>query len=510
MSLLYKWLQSAVSERADPSETAGANALVYRDTYISWRGLLHRVDRRAQDLRSLGVGPGSWVGLMLGNVPDFVIIALALSKLRAVVVPIDPTTSSRDLDMILEATPLRALITRPHGTDSLAAPVNTLRIEKRPAPQRFAPESRRRLQGTLLTASLYRRETPPAPAKNPPSVVLFTLDGGGDPKGVVRGDDQLAAVADVVGQTLDLRSGERTLCITPLYRSYGFDTGLLGCLAHRTTLILDDDTVVPKLSKLLLEQSVDVLPGTPAAFAAMARSPTARPLRLRAARFISSGAPLQPGVAESFQTRFGVRLLSCYHTTETGPVTIDREGKHPLTVGKPFEGVEVRVAAANGAPLPTATPGPVWVRGAGVSGDFIPKLALKPRDGVAPVGRADAEGWFRTGDLGYFDKNGRLALTGREDDLVKVDGRRLALGEVEGCLEAFANVRAAQARVEYDDFGDPRVVAKVVRSGRVRVEEIIDHCARNLAPYKVPHHIEFAEALDDDAATPAGPRSDTP
>src|ERR1700690_3110260 len=94
---LYQWLSHVASDRGS------GKALVYRDTYLSWRGLLHRVDRRAQELHALGIGPGAWVGLMLGNVPDFVILALALSKIDAVVVPLDPTTGNRELEMVLEA-----------------------------------------------------------------------------------------------------------------------------------------------------------------------------------------------------------------------------------------------------------------------------------------------------------------------------------------------------------------------------------------------------------------------
>ena len=78
---LYEWLSSVATDRGS------GKALVYRDKYLSWRGLLHRVDRRAQELHAMGIGPGAWVGLMLGNVPDFVILALALSKIEAVVVP---------------------------------------------------------------------------------------------------------------------------------------------------------------------------------------------------------------------------------------------------------------------------------------------------------------------------------------------------------------------------------------------------------------------------------------
>src|SRR5438105_7425080 len=107
--LLYRWLTEATNSRGT------AKALVYRDTYLSWRGLQHRVERRAQEFAAMGIEKGDWVGLMLGNVPDFAILALALSKLGATVVPLDPTTGLRDLSLIMEHAPLRALITRPRG-----------------------------------------------------------------------------------------------------------------------------------------------------------------------------------------------------------------------------------------------------------------------------------------------------------------------------------------------------------------------------------------------------------
>jgi O-succinylbenzoic acid--CoA ligase len=112
-----------------------------------------------------------------------------------------------------------------------------------------------------------------------------------------------------------------------------------------------------------------------------------------------------------------------------------------------------------------------------------------------PVGGFDAQGWMRTGDLGTVDKTGRVFLTGREDHLVKVDGKRVALGEVEGCLESFPKVQRAQVQVVTDPLGGPIMVANVVVLGKCGAEEIIDHCAKNLAPYKVPRRIVFCENL---------------
>jgi acyl-coenzyme A synthetase/AMP-(fatty) acid ligase len=203
---------------------------------------------------------------------------------------------------------------------------------------------------------------------------------------------------------------------------------------------------------------------------------------------------LPASIAEAFQQRFGVRLLSCYHSTQAGPLAIDRAGKDPESVGRSFEGVELRVAGPKGDRLSANEEGPIWVRSGALSTVSVPKIHLPKRADGIPIGGVD-DGWLRTGDLGQQDKAGRMVITGREDDLVKVDGKRLALGEVEGCLEAFPKVKAAQARVVTDDLGGPMVVARVVRAGVCRAEDIIDHCARNLAPYKVPRQIEFCEVI---------------
>lgn len=132
MTLLYDWLKKAAKVQGNNK------AVVYRDNYLSWRGLLHRVDRRAQEFKSMGIKEGAWVGLMLGNVPDFVILALALSKLDAAIVPIDPTTGGRELELILAAAPLRALVTRPRGSEGSISANGT----SAPVPPSTLPRSR--------------------------------------------------------------------------------------------------------------------------------------------------------------------------------------------------------------------------------------------------------------------------------------------------------------------------------------------------------------------------------
>ncbi len=488
MSLLFDWLERAVKGRT--ASGGSGHAIIYHDTYLSWRGLFHRVDRRARELESMGIVAGDWVGLMLGNDPELVVLALALSKLDAVVVPIDPTTGGRDLDMTLESAPLRAIVTRPNAIDPLAAPSGTLRLDGNVHLPRVASESRHRISGTLLSCAFYQRTRPASGSIDTPVVVLFTLDSGGDPKAVVRGESELRGIADSLARAFDLGSTSNVLGAAPLFDSQGFDFGLLAALPHGATLFLDDGTAGPRIAKALVDHDIDLFATTAREFAALARLSNARPLRNRT-RLVCSGVPLPSAVARSFRERFGVPVLSCYHSCETGPAAVDMQGSSPDSVGKPLPGVDIKIATGAGEALARGISGPVWVKGPGVARTFLP--VLPGRAGQTAVGRCQADGWMRTGDVGYFRSDDHLVLTNREDDIVRVDRRRVALGEIESCLEALANVKAAQAHVEYDETGSSHIVVRITPGGRCKSSAMLDHCAKQLAPHKVPKRIEITE-----------------
>ncbi len=514
MTLLYDWLKKAAKAQGNNK------AVVYRDNYLSWRGLLHRVDRRAQEFKSMGIKEGAWVGLMLGNVPDFVILALALSKLDAAIVPIDPTTGGRELELILAAAPLRALVTRPRGSEgsisangtSAPVPPSTLprsRVMRPTAPPpradlpntvpaTDAAEVRRRLQGTLLTCSVYKRSPPDHGID--PIAILFTADSLGDPKGVLRTDKNTIAACDQAIAALSMNDKTRVLVAVPLFHAYGWDLGFLPTLKLGSTMFLEEEISARRIGKLLREHDVDVLPGTPSMYAELSKLPTAKKLEVKNPRFLAAGSRLDQAVADEFGEKYGVRILSCYHSTEAATVALEDTGKYPTTVGKTIDGVDVKITTPDGKPS-TTKDGLIWVKSKTLSPKAIgpfddEKPAPSARaSGMVMIGAIDKTGFLRTGDLGKIDKNGRLQLTGREDDVVKVDGKRVALGEVEGCLESFPKIKAAQATVVTDPMAGAMVVARVVTKQKSTAEEIIDHCARNLAPYKVPRRIEFCETI---------------
>ncbi|MEO6773273.1 MAG: class I adenylate-forming enzyme family protein [Kofleriaceae bacterium] len=514
MTLLYDWLKKAAKVQGNNK------AVVYRDNYLSWRGLLHRVDRRAQEFKSMGIKEGAWVGLMLGNVPDFVILALALSKLEAAIVPIDPTTGGRELELILAAAPLRALVTRPRGSEgsisangtSAPVPPSTLprsRVQRPTTPPRDgtaaplpaaadAAEVRRRLQGTLLTCAVYKR-SPPQHGVDP-IAVLFTADSLGDPKGVLRTDKNTIAAVDHVIDALDMTAKTKLLVAVPLFHAYGWDLGFLPTLKLGATMFLEEEVSARRIGKLIREHDIDVLPGTPTLYAELAKLPTAKQLVLDHPRYLAAGSRFEQSVADAFFNEYGIRVMNCYHSTEAAIVALENTGKYPTTVGKPISGVDVKVVGQDGKPAATGKEGIICIKSKTTSPKSIGPFdadspAVTRSSGMAAIGAIDKGGWLRTGDLGKLDKSGRLQITGREDDVVKVDGKRVALGEVEGCLEAMPKIKHAQATIVTDPMAGAMVVARVVMKQKVSAEEIIDHCARNLAPYKVPRRIEFCETI---------------
>lgn len=493
--LLYGWLERTVKAKGT------ARALIYRDTYLSWRGLLHRVNRRAAELAALGLRPGDLAGLMLGNVPDFVILSLALSKIECAPLPLDPTTSTRELEMLQALVPLRGLITRPRGGDvAVAAAAGSPPIGTRVARSKPQAESRKRLQGTLLSCSIFPTEPRSGATAEGEEIaaVLVTADSAGDPKPVERTAANLQAEADHLIAALALTEADRALLSIPLFSSFGFDVGMVACLRAGATLCLEDEVGPARIAKVMRDHNVTLLPGNQTLFSNLARLPATRSNGQHTTRYLSLGGGLTGSIAESFSQRYGARPLGCMHTTETGTVSIDGKGQAGESVGKVLEGVEVRITdPTTGKATAAGRQGALWVRGPAVSPLALAAPAL-PGDNNVPVGSRDGDGWLRTGDLVAIDRSKRLTLFGREDDLVRIDGKRVALGEVEGCIEALPKVSAAQALLIRDPLGGPMVVARVVlkeRSGPVEAETIIDHCARNLAPYKVPRRVEFCDSI---------------
>jgi long-chain acyl-CoA synthetase len=227
---------------------------------------------------------------------------------------------------------------------------------------------------------------------------------------------------------------------------------------------------------------------------------------LASMRLLTSGAaPLPPAVLAEVRQATGLNVFEGYGLTETGPVlTSTLVGGYAKagSVGGPIPGVELRLVDSDGRPVAVASDPDelldefdgeqtetalVSVRGANLFSGYWPDGAYGP----------DADGWFRTGDVGYLDSDGDLHLVDRANDLIIVNGFNVYPHEVEHVLGELSGVAESAAVGVPDERSGERVKAVVVlrQGAELTVDEVLEHCSERLAKFKVPGIVEFVDAL---------------
>ncbi len=238
---------------------------------------------------------------------------------------------------------------------------------------------------------------------------------------------------------------------------------------------------------------MSVVIGAPPMYVAWVNTPGASELDLSGVRHAISGAAALPAhVLERCRSELGMSVWEGYGLTETAPLlTTVAMGDEllPDSVGKPVPGVEIRLIDERGNPVRRGDPGEVIVRGPNVFSGY-----WQQPEATAEV--LDADGWFRTGDVGYAE-DGYLYLVDRKKDLVIVSGFNVYPREVEEVL--FQHPRVADAAVigvPHPSTGEAVKAVIVMREGEdATAQEIIDFCATMLARFKCPEIVQFVEAL---------------
>ncbi|MDX6740977.1 fatty acid--CoA ligase family protein [Actinocorallia sp. A-T 12471] len=198
-------------------------------------------------------------------------------------------------------------------------------------------------------------------------------------------------------------------------------------------------------------------------------------------------APLAPAQARAFHGKFGVDVLNSYGQTELGSevagwtaADVRAFGAAKLgAVGRAHPGVDIRIAADDGTPLPPGETGEIWIRSPFATGDA--------------EGRVDAEGHLRTGDLGRLDADGFLWIEGRVSDMVNRGGLKIVPQEVEDVLRGHPEVAdACVAGVPDARLGEVPVAWIRPRAGTTPDEAALaEYARRELAGYKVPVAFRF-------------------
>ncbi len=349
---------------------------------------------------------------------------------------------------------------------------------------------------TLLEASRPAEAVPTRPDATP-GVLFFTSGTTGVPKGALVSDEQLLALANLVGRAWGMSSDDRLAHCLPLHHTHGLSIAFLVCtLAGATVHFLprfEPERVfeaferssvfmgVPTMHKRLLD-ALDRQP--PDVRRHWARS-------LRHQRLVTSGsAALPTGLALRYERITGSIPLERFGMTEVGVAISNPLGKTRRlgSCGQVLPGMRVRIVDDSGRDRAPGEPGEIWIRGPSVFSGYD----ADPEATAASF----CEGWFRSGDTATWLSDGYIKILGRTSvDIIKSGGYKLSALEIEEALRRFPGIEdAAVVGLPDPDWGE-RAVAAIVTRGEIALDEINRFLKEELAPYKVPRQLFAMQEL---------------
>ncbi|GHF37174.1 hypothetical protein GCM10018790_13500 [Kitasatospora xanthocidica] len=472
-------------------------------TRLTYRQLDERAARLAALLAGEGVRRGDRVGLCLGRSVDLVAAVLAVWRLGAAYVPVDPDNPAERLAYVLGDA--RAPLV-------LADPDTAGRVPEGP-------------WRTLVTtgATEAAHTGPVRPAAGEAAYVIYTSGSTGRPKGVEVTHGNLAALLDAGAETVGLHDTD----VWSLFHSFAFDFSvweIWGALAHggRLVVVPRDVTRDPAAFRdLLVRERVTVLNQTPSAFRQLVTEDERHPRDELALRLVVfGGEALDLASVRSWWRRHAPDrpvLVNMYGITETTVhvtwqvLDEERLGSSSSPIGRALPGYRALVLDGHGEPVPVGVRGELYVGGEAVARGYLGRPDLTAQRFV-PDPFTDLPGarLYRSGDLARWTAAGELEYLGRDDDQVKIRGFRIELGEVAAAIGRHPSVRGVTAVVREDSPGDRRLVAYAACPEGTDAQELRDFAAGHLPAHMVPAAVVTLETLPltrngkiDHAALPA-------
>lgn len=455
------------------------DAVVLGEDAVTYRELWDASHALAAALTDTGRGVESRIGLLCGNGIDFVQALVAAHLLGSTVVLLNTgfaapqlaaVAADERLDLVICDDDTRGLVVEA-GLDTAMTTTEC---------------------ASLVEAHRGRTVRPPARRGR---VVLLTSGTTGHPKGAVRPPGgELEGTAAVLGR-VPLRHRDTRVVAAPLFHGWGLTHLLLG-LGMSATVVLqrrfDPEDVLRLVARhrarvlvlvpVMLQRVLDVPPR------ALAAADTSS-LRV----IVCSGSAMPSWVATQALRRFGPVVYNVYGSTEVAVASIATPADlqvQPQSAGRPAPGVVVRVLDEQDRPARRGTVGRVFVGSA------------MPFEGyTSGGGKSVVDGLLSSGDMGCFDRRGRLIVVGREDDMIVSGGENVYPREVEDLLAGHPDIaEVAVAGVPDEAFGQVLQAWVVPREGAALEEATVQaHVGERLARFKVPRRVVLVEALPRNA-----------
>ena len=493
-------LARSLDRNAD--RTPDEAAVIFRDTRLTHRQLLDRVNALAAAFLTAGVGKGDIVALLMGNCPEFLESALAVNRVGAAFLPLNVRLAEPELEYIIRHAGATAIVTEPGLAGPVAAIGGRLRGPwtmvvagqgEGAAPSGVPYES---FLGAHHGASVPAADVTEADLHR----LMYSSGTTAHPKGVPISYGNL--YWKTIGHVAEfgLSAADRTLMAGPMYHVGAFDLPGIGTWwVGGSLVILPRFDAGDLLATVERERPTNVWLAPAMVNATLNAIAQSAELGLRSTasiRFITGGGEKMPlPLIERLLAAFpNARFADAYGLTETVSGDTFNDQAHTLSkigsVGKPVVNLDVRILGPGDAPVALGAQGEIALRGPKVVSGY-----WKNPDATAAAFTAD--GWFRTGDIGHLDQDGYLYIDDRKKDMIVSGGENVATSEVERVLyECGAVLETAVVAMPDPRWGEVPRAFVVLRPGQEITEQaLIAHCRSRLAGFKAPKQVVFMETL---------------
>jgi len=485
------WQMLASTVQRFPDKTA----IISKGTAVTYRSFLSEAEITARALAGLGVKRGDRVCLYLGNRLEFIYIHFAILRLGAVVVPINVTYRRNELKHILVDSGARFFFTDHIGWSNVSEAKPEL-----PGLRIVIIDSKAPPEGALSLSSLKSSEErlkEPVIGPDDLAAVIYTSGTTGRSKGAMLTHGNFTSnIRDLAG-VWKWTNRDRLLLGLPMFHVHGLGVVLHGVVYTGGSIVLMERFKAEEAMRLISEYQCNVFMGVPTMYQLLLGITEPQRYDLSQMRlFVSGSAPLPVKVWQQFREKYGFEIVERYGLTETIMNTSNPlEGARKAgSVGKALPSVEVRVVDEGGRGVHLGEVGEILVSGPNVMRGYW-NMEDATREALV-------EGWFRTGDLGYFDEDGYLWITGRKKEMIIVGGFKVYPREVEEVLCAHPKVTEAAVLGGPDELKGEVVRAFVVaQPGDTPSErELIEYCGGLLASFKVPVSIQVIDRMPKTAS----------
>ncbi|HSL45533.1 MAG TPA: AMP-binding protein [Anaerolineales bacterium] len=474
-----------------------------RVTYAELDGLVRQT---AGYLQSLGIQPGDRVALQLTKSLEFILLHLATIQLGAITLPLNLAYPPDEVEYFLSDSGAKLFFTLESSKEKVQSILS--RLPELQDCVFLDPVEPEKFQ--LLITNYSPTTGPDTPFAEDAqgysttgdsqhtAVIIYTSGTTGRPKGAEITHGNLVSNLQSLHSAWGWRPDDVLLHVLPIFHVHGLFVALHGALHAGATTLLMREFDAQRTLEMLASGQCTVFMAVPTIHHRLLDVPDASRFDLSRVRLITSGSDRLPDeVFTGFQQTFGYTLLERYGMTETGMNCSNLlNGERRLgSVGLPLTGVDVRVVnPENNQPLPNGEIGEVQLRGPNIFKGYW-KQPQKTAESFT------ADGWFRTGDLGFREPDGYLTLCGRSKDLIISGGLNIYPPEVERVLAEHPSVAACAVIGCSDREWGERVTAVVVLNGGESVSsaDLIAFCRERLAPYKSPKAIVFRDDLPRNA-----------